>query len=171
LESRSRRWDDARVRRSPRGPGLAKARRALVVLRRRLHELALHDGFWQGLLESADVVSEGGRTEDRSDDPSGDPSGEKRRGAVYYGTTSVRCRLDRRSVARAGGARRLCALVLAHPHARLRLVRLAWREALSRAGAPLGPMQSEMRARVLKDDDGQVVLTIDIDVNADFIAA
>jgi hypothetical protein len=159
LDARARRWDDERVRRPARGPGLAKARRALVVLRRRPHQLALHDGFWTGLLDAADVVSEGGRRE------------EKGRGPVYYGTTSLRCRLDRRSVARAGGAKRLCALVLAHPHARVRLLRLALREAAVRAGAPLGPLHAEVRARVVKEDDGGIVLAIDIDVSADVTAA
>jgi hypothetical protein len=84
------------------------------------------------LVETADVVSEG-RTEAEA-------------GAlVYYGSTSVL--LLRRG---AGGGlpdleiSALAALLRRDPHVRLRVLRIAHREATARAGGPLGTVRAEI---------------------------
>ncbi|MBI4955680.1 MAG: hypothetical protein HY908_26915 [Myxococcales bacterium] len=123
------------------GPGLQKARPRAVTWRS-LTCAALPPDYWQRLIETADVVSEGGVSVE------GDQS-------VYYGTTSVLCEL--------GAARRdgcgaaalglevesaLAALAAADPHVRLRLLRIARREAQARAPAPLGVLHAELAAHV-----------------------
>jgi hypothetical protein len=113
-------------------PGLAKVRDAPLVARRRVELYAATEGRWRGLLETADVVSEG-RT---------DAEGGAR---VYYGSTSVL--LLSRS---AGGAlpdrevRQLAAVLRADPHVRLRVLRIAHREAAARAGGPIDTLRAEI---------------------------
>jgi hypothetical protein len=89
-------------------------------------------GRWQEIVERADVVSEG-RTEIEDGR------------LVYYGSTSVlllRCS--------EGGAlpdvdvSMLAALLRRDPHVRLRVLRIAHREATARAGAPLGTLRAEI---------------------------
>ena len=93
---------------------------------------AIGAGRWSEIIERADVVSEG-RT---------DPDGDR---LVYYGSTSVL--LLRRS---AGGelpdllVEKLAALVRADPHVRVRVLRIAQREAAARAGGPLGTIRAEI---------------------------
>jgi hypothetical protein len=129
------------------GPGLSKVRKAQVVVTRRALELvALRKGWWSSLLEEADIISEG--------QPMAD--GEV---SVYYGSTSVRAAVDSDDV------HELVQLVLHDPHARLRLLRLAHREAVSRAGASLNVMHAEIVARALVDGACDF-LAIDIDVSA-----
>jgi hypothetical protein len=113
-------------------PGLAKVRDAPLVARRSVDLCAALEGRWRELLEAADVVSEG-RTQ---------PEG----GAlVYYGSTSVL--LLSRS---AGGGLpdadvgALAAVVRADPHVRLRVLRIAHREAAARAGGPIGTLRAEI---------------------------
>jgi hypothetical protein len=116
-------------------PGLAKVRAAPLVARRTLQLTAAPAGRWQGLVEHADVVSEG-RTVDE----------EERR--VYYGSTSVI--LPGRSV---GGelpdaeVPALAALIRADPHVRLQVLRVARREAEARAGGPLTTLRAEIDVR------------------------
>jgi hypothetical protein len=118
---------------SPRaGPGVVKVRAAPIMQKRTLDLAALPDGRWQKIVDAADVVSEG-RVE---------AEGHRR---VYYGSTSVL--LLRRS---AGGdlpdaeIERLAALLRADPHVRLRVLRIARREAAARAGEPLGTLRAEI---------------------------
>jgi hypothetical protein len=116
-------------------PGLTKVRAAPLVARRTLHLAAVSAGRWQGLVEAADVVSEG-RTV---------PEEER---LVYYGSTSVL--LLGRS---AGGelpdadVPALAALIRADPHVRLRVLRVARREAEARAGGALATLRAEIDVR------------------------
>ncbi len=106
-----------------------------LVQRRTVELFSAVAGRWGEIVESADVVSEG-RAE---------PEGDR---LVYYGSTSVL--LLRRS---AGGALpdaelgAIAALLRVDPHVRLRVLRLARREAEARAtfwGAPLGTVHAEI---------------------------
>jgi hypothetical protein len=113
-------------------PGLVKVRVAPLVLRRQVSLIVAQHGPLRDLVEAADVVSEG-RTE---------MEGGR---LVYYGSTSVL--LLRRS---AGGAlpdleiETLAALLKRDPHVRLRVLRIAHREATARAGGPLGTVRAEI---------------------------
>jgi hypothetical protein len=113
-------------------PGVVKVREAPLFQRRTVALYTMTAGRWSEIVEGADVVSEG-RT---------DPDGDR---LVYYGSTSVL--LLRRS---AGGelpdleVDRLAALVRADPHVRLRVLRIARREAAARAGGPLGTLHAEI---------------------------
>ncbi len=119
---------------APTSPGLAKIRAVPLVQRRTVELCAAAPGRWGEIVERADIVSEGrARLE-------GDL-------LVYYGSTSVL--LLRRS---AGGELpdadlpAIAALLRADPHVRLRVLRLARREAEGRAppGAPLGTLHAEI---------------------------
>jgi hypothetical protein len=116
-------------------PGLVKVRDAPLVARRSVELLAATEGRFRALLEAADVVSEG-RTEAEGD------------ALVYYGSTSVL--LLRRS---AGGGLpdpdlgMLAAVVRADPHVRLRVLRIAHREATARAGGPIDTLRAEIDVR------------------------
>lgn len=113
-------------------PGLAKIRSVPLVNERRVTLTAPSVGRWRELLDGADVMSEG-----RSKDELGE--------LVYYGSTSL-------LIASASGGGPLpdrwladLARLLAHdPHVRLRALRVAQREALARADAPLGPIRAEL---------------------------
>ncbi len=113
-------------------PGLAKIHAAPLVTERTIHLWAASEGRWRDIVESADVVSEG-RTV---------PEGER---LVYYGSSSVL--LLRRS---AGGELpdadlpALASLTRADPHVRLRVLRVARREAEARAGGTLGTLRAEI---------------------------
>jgi len=114
-------------------PGLAKVRVAPLVRRRLLELITAESGPFRDVVEGADVVSEG-RTE------------ETEGGAlVYYGSTSVL--LLRRG---AGGElpdaeiEAMAALLRRDPHVRVRVLRIAHREAAARAGAPLGTLRAEI---------------------------
>jgi len=114
------------------GPGLAKVRRAPLVQTRTMELSCAVPGRFQAIVEAADVVSEGRTVAE----------GARR---VYYGSTSVL--LLRRS---AGGALPdvdvpiLSALCAKDPHVRLRVLRIAWREATARAGGTLGTLRAEI---------------------------
>jgi hypothetical protein len=106
------------------------------------------------LLDSADLISEG--------EPVADSDGR-----AYYGSTSLRCSIEEGlRAAEVDDAEQLAQLVLNDPHARLRMLRLAHREAVVRAGAPLHMMAAELSARVL-DIDGVPTMAIVVDVSAD----
>jgi hypothetical protein len=113
-------------------PGLAKVRVAPLVQRRTVELSCASSGRWREIVEAADVMSEGStRTE-----------GDR---LVYYGSTSVL--LLRRS---AGGelpdvdVQGLTALLRVEPHVRLRVLRIAHREAAARAGGPLSTLHAEI---------------------------
>lgn len=134
-----------------------------MVTRRTIQLLSVLDGWWARVLERADIVSEGGRS---SEPP----------GSVYYGSTNLRCvpeprpasirQLDLAAVAR---------LMLADPHARLRLVRLARREAAARAPGPLGVVQVEISAEpamgATGGDPAAAVIEVQLDVTAALVDA
>ncbi len=138
---------------TPPSPGLSKVRKVPFVGQRSHQLLSVLDGWWAQLLERADVVSEGCVAAESG-------------GPVYYGTTNLRCRLDGLNPAERGlDPRKLSALLLRHPHTRLRLLRLARREASGRATGPIGVMHAEIHGRLRSDGAGSV-LDICIDVSA-----
>ncbi len=113
-------------------PGVAKIRGVPLVQRRTVQLSSVSTGRLREIVDAADVVSEG-RT-----------LAEGGR-LVYYGSTSVL--LLRRS---AGGdvpdldVPTLAALLRVEPHVRLRVLRIAQREAAARAGGPLGTLLAEI---------------------------
>lgn len=137
-----------------RGPGLAKIRHPSAVRVRTIQVLAGSDAFWAWLLEQADVISEGAVTWEQGK-------------AVYRGTTSILVcddahggrapRWDMRQVAR---------LARFDPHLRARVMRVALREAQSRAPEPLGRLG--MDVNIFLDQRG---LRADIDVEGLLAAA
>lgn len=129
-------------------PGLAKVRRVAATTRRVLDLIGVREGWFSSIVESADIVSEGAvQTVDGVDG--------------YYGSTSLRCALANEAE---GDPHALADLVISDPNTRLRLLRLAHREAVSRADArPLGVLTAEITATVSAENR---VLAIDIDVSA-----
>lgn len=113
-------------------PGLVKIRALPLVRRRAVTLVVAEPGPFRDVVEGADVISEG-RTEIESGR------------LVYYGSTSVL--LLRRS---AGGdlpdvqIAALAALLRRDPHVRLRVLRIAHREATARAGGPLDTVRAEI---------------------------
>jgi hypothetical protein len=136
-------------------PGLAKVRRVPIATRRALDLVGLRDGWFSSVLERADIVSEGA-VQDLA----------LARG--YFGSTSLRCALQDDGGAHDTAWERttLATLVANDANAKLRLLRLAHREAVSRAGCSLGVLTAEIRAEIIIDQKG-CVLAIDIDVSAE----
>jgi hypothetical protein len=137
-------------------PGLAKVRQVEAVLRRRLELVSIRDGWWSAVIERADVVSEGGSVCEAG-------------AMVYYGSSSLRCVLDAAAIAGADtseAAEQLLTALLSDAHARLRILRLAHREAVVRAGGPIHALHAEIRGRVMHEGE-RMVLAIDVDVSAD----
>lgn len=131
-----------------RGPGLSKTRAPAIGNNRASQLVGTADARWRELVESADVLSEGqARAE-------GD-------GSAWFGSTSLVVALPEVSeVERA----RVVALAAGDPHLRVRVLRLAQREAAARAPATLGRAVCELRAST--DPRG---LRIDVDVQAPLI--
>lgn len=127
---------------SPR-PGVAKVRTPPLLVRRRMELAAPLDGRMRELVEAADVVSEGEEREERG-------------GRVYYGTTSV-------LLTRAGlgeeDLEEMAQVLRLDPHTRLRVVRTATREALSRASARLGAVKAEVAVHATREG---VLFTVDV---------
>jgi len=131
-------------------PGLAKTRGLPLVVMRRATLARAPDPRWRQLFEQADAVSEGSvRDEDA--------------GRVWYGSTSLILHVD---PADAPGTDPsfLAALLRRDAHVRLRALRMAHREACSRAPCRLGRLTCEMR--VEPDAKG---VRIDVDVQAPLI--
>jgi len=127
--------------RDPR-PGLTKIRGLPLLRRRRVSLVSTLEGRWKELLEAADVVSEGKAKQEGGT-------------LVYYGSTSIliTARDPERDIAE-------LVRVLAHdPHTRLRVVRMARREATARAGAALGSVRAEVAYRVVPEG---LVVTVDV---------
>lgn len=126
------------------------------MVRRGLELRGVRDGWWARVLSRADIVSEGSIVRE--------PAGE-----VYYGTTSLLCRLDDGVLSAApkppASLAQLVALVMADGHARLRLLRLAHREAVVRAARPLGVLSAELTGR-LELRVGGPLMVVEIDVSA-----
>ena len=130
-------------------PGLRKTSQ-LPLLQRRVATLwRSADYRLRELFEAADVMSEGATRKERE-------------GEFYYGTTSVLLPLES-----AGGqipdenAELARSIVSCDPHARVRAIRIACREAQVRAAAPLGRVRAEL---VVRSDERGV--RIDIEVEA-----
>jgi hypothetical protein len=138
----------------PPRPGLVKARAAPLVARKTLSLASMTPGRWRELFEAADVISEGAGLVEGA-------------GVVYYGTTSLVILASSR-----GGAlpdaelATLAALVRLDPHARVRALRVAHREALSRAGRPLGTLRAEIAVAAARGG-----LEVVVDVVADVLGA
>jgi hypothetical protein len=133
-------------------------RRVQVVTKKTLELVAVRSGWWSAMIERADVVSEGAVEE-----ASG--AGE---GAAYYGTTSLRCPVEEEMVGSLPAAEhpeQLARVIVGDAQARLRILRLAHREAVVRASAPLDVMQAEIDARVIREGEGWI-LSIEVDVSA-----
>jgi hypothetical protein len=133
-------------------PGLAKARQRGIVRIETVSRVRGDDAVWRALFERGDVMSEGrvGRG----------ANGEE----VWFGSTSLILPLSREQDPR---LRPFVAGVAALDlHVRLRALRVATREAHSRAPGPLGTVACELS--VGEDDRG---LRIDVDVQAPLIAS
>jgi hypothetical protein len=131
------------------GPGIAKAGRHRLVASRKVTMWRSADYSWRELFEAADVMSEGRlRTE--------------RDGTSYYGTTSVLL-----PFVSAGGlvpdafAKDVESLIAKDPHARVRAVRIACREAQVRSVHPVGRIQADVVVR--RDPRG---IRLDVEVEA-----
>jgi hypothetical protein len=141
----------------PKGPGLAKVRKVQVVSAKRLDLVALRGGWWAAMVERADVISEGAVEHT--------PDGRR----VYYGTTSLRCVIDDEMIGATPAAddpALLARVIVADPHARLRVLRLAHREAVARADSSLDVLHAEIAARALEEPPA-LLLSIDVDVSAE----
>jgi hypothetical protein len=120
----------------PPRPGLAKVKTAPILKRRSAELIAALGGRLLELVDAASVMSEG----------------EARREAgelVYYGTTSLL--FSRRSLGGDLPDSEAADLALAFendPHARLQIVRIAHREASSRATGQLGPVHAELHVKI-----------------------
>ena len=120
----------------PPRPGLAKVKTAPILKRRSAELIAALGGRILDLVEAASVMSEGQARQE---------GGE----LVYYGTTSLL--FSRRSL---GGdlpdseAADLAIAFENDPHARLHIVRIAHREASSRASGQLGPVNAELHVEI-----------------------
>jgi hypothetical protein len=109
------------------GPGLAKVRRVRLVRTRTVSLSGLRDGAIAARLAAADVVSEGAM-----------------QGDSYFGSTDVEIAIDpdeRADVA---------ALLARDPHVRLRLLRLARREAAGRAEGGLLTLHAEVTVTIFE---------------------
>ena len=133
----------------PRGPSIVKARKPALVSQDRRARLRVHEPAWRELFERADAVSEGSCREEAE-------------GRVWYGTTSLILPLplpvthEERHFIAAVAARDL--------HVRLRAIRIAHREAQSRAPGALDIVMTELR--VSHDPQG---VRIDVDIQAPLI--
>ena len=129
------------------GPGLAKTRpdhaRRRFVARRSVELVGLFEGPMRALVDGADVMSEGGISDDAE-------------GTSYYGSTSLLLRtadLDGTDVPL------FAAAVARDPHARLRALRIAHREAVTRAGGPIETISAEVSIRT---DARGVLLIVEV---------
>ena len=131
-----------------RGPGLAKTTKPDLVSVKSATLLRASDARWRDLFAAADAVSEGSARAEGVEN-------------VWYGTTSLIVAFPKTSEEE----RRFYAeLALRDPHARLRAIRIAKREAASRAPGPLGRAAVEIKTSV---DKGGV--RIDVDLQAPLI--
>ena len=120
-------------------PGLAKVRPDRLFSKRHVTLVRLFAGRCHELFEAADIVSEGCAREEAS-------------GAwIYYGSTSLV--IARKSIGASLAEDELPAaarFIGLDPHARLYAVRIARREAWTRASAALGPLSAEIDVGVTR---------------------
>ncbi len=137
-----------------RGPGVVKIRHPSVVRARTLGLMAGADADWAALLQGADLVSEGAVSAERG-------------ALVYRGTTSILMADDAHGgVVPRWDVRQLFRAASRDPHFRLRVMRLALREAQSRAPGLLDSLA--MDVNIFVDPRG---LRADIDVEGVVFAA
>ena len=168
VESGGRRWNDHPVvlkcgnsTTVRQGPGLAKARRTPLLAQRQVQLVKLRDGWMTLVLDQADIISEGDVVPDGVAQ-----DGNELASSMYFGSTSLRCALDPQSLRRQGlDPYQLAQAVLCDPHARLRLLRIARREAMSRAGGSLDVVYAELSGTALCLEDA-IELAFDVDLNA-----
>lgn len=130
-------------------PGPTKVR-AIPLLRTRERRLvALTEGVLRDWLERADVVSEG--QEQRSED-----------GSTYYGTTSILLAFDSAPAAALEDLATLGAIA-EDPHLRLRVLRVARREAEARATGALETLRTEL---VVHRTTRGLTITIEVEARA-----
>lgn len=130
-------------------PGLRKTRAAELPRKRTALLWQSNDQVARHVLDGADVMSEGAPRDEAS-------------GRVYYGTTSIR--LFTRSAAGSIPDDRIDEALRwtrADPHLRLRVLRLAHREATLRAGGALERVEAELSFSRVGD-----ALQIDVEVEA-----
>ena len=131
------------------GPSIVKARKPSLVSADRRARLRVHESAWRELFDRADSVSEGSCRDEEE-------------GRVWYGTTSLILPLplpvthEERHFLAAVAARDL--------HVRTRALRIAHREAQSRAPGALDSTTCELR--VSSDARG---VRIDVDIQAPLI--
>ena len=114
-------------------PGPAKASPAPLLHKRNIELWASSDYRIRQMFEAADVMSEGALRNEKN-------------GAVYYGTTSIVLLVVSKGGQIPDEALEQCLRLLrSDPHARLRAVRVAWREAAVRARVPLGQLRAELQ--------------------------
>jgi hypothetical protein len=130
------------------GPGLSKAKGGALGRTRAGALVSTADARWRELVESADVLSEGSSRLEAT-------------GSTWYGSTSLVVALPEATDAERA---RLLSLANGDPHLRVRVLRLAQREAAARAPAPLGRVVCELRAAA--DPRG---LRFDVDLQAPLI--
>jgi hypothetical protein len=143
-------YDRRTVKRSkPRsGPGLAKTRVYPLVDRRATTSFRSADYRWSELFEAADVMSEGAIRQETD-------------GPAYYGTTSLLLPFVSR-----GGlvpdelATDVARLVARDVHARVRAVRIAYREARVRSVHMIGRIRAEL---VVRPDARGIRIDVDVD--------
>ncbi len=134
---------------SRRRPGLAKTRAHPLVDSRSTTLFRSTDYRWGELFGVADVMSEGAVREERD-------------GPAYYGTTSLLLPfVSRGGLVPDAAAGDVTRLVARDVHARVRAVRIAYREASVRSVHPLGRIRAELVIRT--DSRG---IRIDVDVEA-----
>jgi hypothetical protein len=100
------------------------------------------DARLRELLAGADIMTEGCTVEEHGQ-------------LVYYGSTSVQLSKERAAV----DIETLALLARFDPHLRTRVVRLACTESISRAGAPMESIHTELSVLVR---DGSVVMVVDL---------
>ena len=131
------------------GPTIVKARKPALVSMDRRARLRVHEAVWREMFDRADLVSEGSCRDEKGV-------------RVWYGTTSLILPLglpfthEERHFLAAVAARDL--------HVRLRAIRVAHREAQSRAPAALDNATCEI---TVSSDPGGV--RIDVDIQAPLI--
>ena len=134
-------------------PGLAKAGAFRLVARRKMEVLRSADYRWRELFQAADVMSEGAIKDELE-------------GACYYGTTSVLLPfVSRGGLVPDDLAMDVARMVARDPHARVRAVRIACREAQVRSVHTIGRVHADVVVR--PDSRG---IRIDIDVQASVVA-
>lgn len=131
-------------------PGLAKATVSRLVRRRKVVLVAAEEGVVSEMVEGADVVSEGLAREEGGS-------------LVYYGSTSVLM-----PARKLGGVlpdpelHTLAEILARDPHLRLRALRIARREAASRAQGEITILRAEM---TIQASPTGIVVLVDVVAN------